>query len=70
MMVAALPGAPAATAYICLAWLRARRWEILWLWPGVLLARLAYAAGMIGGGLRWLARRGAPDRTVSEAQPR
>lgn len=70
MMVAALPGALAFTAYITLAWLRAGRWEILWLWPGVLLSRLAYAAGTIRGGLRWLARRGAPDRPVAEARTR
>lgn len=70
MMVVALPGALASTAYIAAAWLRAGKWEVAWLWPGVLLSRLAYALGTILGGRRWLARRASGAQSMVEARTR
>lgn len=70
MMVAALPGALVSTVYITATWLRAGVWEVAWLWPGVLLSRLAYALGTIRGGLGWLARRASGDRSMLEARSR
>jgi len=55
---AALPLAVAESAYIVVCWVRARVLAPVALFPLLLTARLAYAAGFIVGGLRWLARRG------------
>ncbi len=55
-----VPLAFAQTGYILLCWLRVGRLEPLLLLPAIFAARLAYAAGMIAGGLRWLRERGGP----------
>lgn len=48
----------AQAGYIVALWLRAGVTEPLLLAPGVLAARLAYGAGMMSGGIRWLRSRG------------
>jgi glycosyltransferase involved in cell wall biosynthesis len=59
LLVAASPLlAPAQTAYIVACWLRARCLEPLALAPLLLLARVAYCAGMAVGTVRWLRRGG------------
>lgn len=59
--------APAQAAYITGCWLRAGVLEPLAAFPVVLAARLAYAAGMVTGGLRWLRHQGGAR---AEARPR
>jgi glycosyltransferase involved in cell wall biosynthesis len=63
LVAAAFPLALLQTVYITGCWVRAGVLEPLLHLPGILAARLAYAAGMTVGGLRWLRRRkhgGAP----------
>ena len=52
------------TAYILGCWLRARVVEPLLMLPAVLAARLAYSAGLVAGGIRWIRHGEAavPDR--------
>ena len=57
MIAASAPLAVAHTALIVGVWLRAGRVEPLLMLPAVLVSRIAYAAGMVVGGARWLARR-------------
>jgi glycosyltransferase involved in cell wall biosynthesis len=57
LIAAAAPLALAQSAYIVICWVRAGVFEPLLLFPAVVVARLAYAAGMVVGGLRWLHRR-------------
>jgi glycosyltransferase involved in cell wall biosynthesis len=52
------PLAVAHTAFILACWLRAGAFETLWMLPAIFASRLAYAAGMVVGGVRWL-RQGA-----------
>jgi glycosyltransferase involved in cell wall biosynthesis len=66
MIAASLPLAFAHTLYILGCWLRAGRLEPLLMVPFVFASRLAYAAGMAVGGVRWL--RGSPE-TRSAAAP-
>jgi hypothetical protein len=63
LLLASVPLVPLQAAYIVGCWLRARRWEPLVFAPAVLAARVAYTAGLVAGGVRWLARRGAPAPT-------
>jgi hypothetical protein len=49
--------APLTCLYIVAGWLRAGRLEPLLALPLVLTARIAYSAGMVVGGVRWLAAR-------------
>ena len=63
LVVGSLPLALGSTAYILGCWLRARAVEPLLMLPAVLAARLAYSAGLVAGGIRWI-RHGeaaAPD---------
>jgi glycosyltransferase involved in cell wall biosynthesis len=59
--------APLHTAYVVACWVRAGVLEPLLLLPVVFAARVAYAAGMLVGGLRWLRR---PDRSPSGRRSR
>ncbi|MGH7512020.1 MAG: glycosyltransferase, partial [Gemmatimonadales bacterium] len=63
---ASLPLAFASAGYILLCWLRAGMLEPLLMAPAVLAARLAYSAGLVAGGIRWM-RFGAG---AAEARPR
>jgi glycosyltransferase involved in cell wall biosynthesis len=54
LVAGSLPIALATTAYIVGCWARARVAEPLLLLPAVLAARLAYSAGLVAGGLRWI----------------
>ena len=56
LILLAFPLAPVHTAYILACWLRARVFEPLLMTPWILLSRVAYAAGMTVGGIRWLRR--------------
>ena len=67
MILAAAPLAIASAVYILGCWLRARRFEVLAMFPAILAARFAYAAGMGVGGLRWLRGGFVPGR---ELRPR
>lgn len=70
LLLLASPGLVLAhTAFILACWARVRVYEPFLMLPAVLASRVAYVAGMVVGGLRWLAssRRGpAPAR----ARPR
>jgi len=57
----------AETGYIIAAWLRAGVLEPLVVFPVVFCARLAYAAGSIVGGWRWLSRQ---DASRAASMPR
>jgi glycosyltransferase involved in cell wall biosynthesis len=52
----------AHTAYILACWIRARRYEPLLMFPGLLVSRFAYAAGMAAGGIRWIRRERGMER--------
>jgi len=56
----------AQTAWVVTAWLRAGRFEPVVMLPLVLASRLAHAAGMAIGGLRWLRSRA---RRARESEP-
>jgi len=60
VLLASIPLVPLQAGYIVACWLRAGIWEPLAFAPVVLAARMAYTAGLVVGGLRWLRRRGAP----------
>jgi mycofactocin glycosyltransferase len=66
IVTASLPLAVASAAYIVACWLRAGVLEPVLMLPWVLTARLAYSAGLVAGGIRWM-RFGA---TAAEARPR
>jgi GT2 family glycosyltransferase len=66
LVAASLPLALASTAYIVGCWVRAGALEPVLMLPYVLAARLAYSAGLIAGGVRWM-RFGA---NAAEARPR
>ena len=66
LLAASLPLALGSTAYILSCWVRARILEPLLMLPAVLAARLAYSAGLVAGGIRWM-RFGA---AAAEARPR
>ena len=54
LVLASLPLALGSTAYIVACWLRAGVLEPLLMLPAVLAARLAYSAGLVAGGIRWM----------------
>jgi glycosyltransferase involved in cell wall biosynthesis len=54
LVVGSVPLALGSTAYIVGCWLRARAVEPLLMLPAVLAARLAYSAGLVAGGFRWM----------------
>jgi hypothetical protein len=56
LIVGSLPLGVAQSLYILGCWLKAGVWEPLWMFPAILASRIAYAAGMSVGGLRWLRR--------------
>jgi glycosyltransferase involved in cell wall biosynthesis len=66
LVAASLPLALGSTGYILWCWIRARRLEPLLMLPAILAARLAYSAGLVAGGIRWM-RFGAD---AAEARPR
>lgn len=66
LTAAALPLALGTTGYIVGCWLRAGVLEPVALLPWVLAARLAYSAGLVAGGVRWI--RLGPSAV--EARPR
>jgi glycosyltransferase involved in cell wall biosynthesis len=66
LILASLPLALASTAYIAGCWIRAGVLEPVLMLPYVFAARLAYSAGLVAGGYRWM-RFGAG---ASEARPR
>jgi glycosyltransferase involved in cell wall biosynthesis len=54
LVAASLPLAVGSTAYILFCWVRAGVLEPLLMAPVVFAARLAYSAGLIAGGIRWI----------------
>lgn len=66
LIAGSLPLAAATTAYIVGCWARVGVLEPLLMLPAVLAARLAYSAGLVAGGIRWM-RYGAG---AAEARPR
>ena len=54
LVAGSLPIALGTTAYIVGCWARARVVEPLLMLPAVLAARLAYSAGLVAGGIRWM----------------
>lgn len=54
LVAASLPLAVGSTGYILWCWLRAGVLEPLLMAPAVLAARLAYSAGLVAGGIRWM----------------
>jgi len=66
LVAGSLPIALGTTAYIIACWTRARVLEPFLLLPAVLAARLAYSAGLVAGGIRWI-RHG---EAVMPARPR
>lgn len=67
LIAMSFPLAPVQALYIVACWLRAGRVEPLFALPAVLPARLAYAAGMMAGGIRWL--RSRQETSPVEAPP-
>lgn len=70
LVAASLPLALAHTAHTLASWLRHGKLEPLLMLPLVAAARLAYAAGMAIGGLRWLQRRGSDALSTTPVRPR
>jgi cellulose synthase/poly-beta-1,6-N-acetylglucosamine synthase-like glycosyltransferase len=60
LMLLGAPMAIAQSIYIVGCWVRAGRLEPMAMFPVVLSARVAYAAGMVVGGIRWLREREGP----------
>jgi GT2 family glycosyltransferase len=58
LIAGSLPLAFAHTAFILGCWVRAGVFEPVLMLPAVLVSRIAYAAGMVVGGVEWLRRRG------------
>lgn len=54
LVVGSLPLALGSTAYILACWIRVPVLEPVLMLPAVLAARLAYSAGLVSGGLRWI----------------
>ncbi len=57
LITLSVPLALVHSAYVVWCWARVGVLEPLWMLPAVLASRLAYAAGMAVGGVRWLRRR-------------
>ena len=63
LVIAVAPILPFAfTAHIVATWLRAGSFEPALMTPIILVSRMAYVAGMVIGGLRWLRARGSASR--------
>ncbi|MBW2412529.1 MAG: glycosyltransferase [Deltaproteobacteria bacterium] len=58
LIAACLPLGILSALYIIILWLQAGKIEVLLMAPIIFCVRLAYAAGMMVGGVRWLSRRG------------
>lgn len=58
LIAGSIPLAFLSTGYILSCWLRARVLEPAVMLPALLAARLAYSAGLVAGGLRWMRHRG------------
>jgi glycosyltransferase involved in cell wall biosynthesis len=54
LVAAGLPLAVGSAGYILWCWLRAGALEPLLMAPVILAARLAYSAGLVAGGIRWM----------------
>jgi glycosyltransferase involved in cell wall biosynthesis len=54
LVAGSLPLALGSTMYILGCWVRARVLEPVFMLPAVLAARLAYSAGLVAGGIRWI----------------
>jgi glycosyltransferase involved in cell wall biosynthesis len=67
LVAVSLPLSLLSTVYILCCWLAAGIVEPLWMAPALLMARAAYGAGMLVGGIRWL--RG-PEGRLQEYRPR
>jgi glycosyltransferase involved in cell wall biosynthesis len=66
LVTASLPLAAASAGYIAWCWARAGALEPLLMFPVVVAARLAYSAGLVAGGVRWM--RFGP--AAAEVRPR
>lgn len=66
LVAASLPLAFAHTVYTAACWARHGKLEPILMLPLILLARLAYAAGMMKGGLRWLRSRRLGETMTTE----
>ena len=66
LVAGSLPLALGTTGYIAGCWVRAGVLEPLLMLPLVLAARVAYSAGLVAGGMRWM-RQGT---AAAEARPR
>ena len=66
LVAASLPLGLGSIAYILWCWVRVGFLEPLLMLPAILAARLAYSAGLVAGGIRWM-RFGAG---AAEARPR
>jgi hypothetical protein len=58
LIAGSIPLAGLSTGYILSCWLRARVFEPVVMLPALLVARLAYSAGLVAGGFRWMRHRG------------
>lgn len=66
LLIGSLPLALGTAGYIVACWLRAGVFEPLLMLPYVVAARVAYSAGLVAGGIRWM--RFGP--AAAEARPR
>jgi mycofactocin glycosyltransferase len=66
LLAASLPLGLGSTAYILFCWIRVGVLEPILMLPAILAARLAYSAGLVAGGIRWI-RFGS---AAAEARPR
>jgi glycosyltransferase involved in cell wall biosynthesis len=66
LVAASLPLAAVTTGYIAWCWIRAGVFEPVLMLPAVAAARVAYSAGLVAGGARWM-RFGAG---ATEVRPR
>jgi hypothetical protein len=65
VVLLSVPLALAQTLFIVACWVRAGRLESILMVPAILVSRMAYAAGMSVGGLRWLRSRGAGGAEIA-----
>ncbi len=67
VLLSAIPASLAHAGYIAGCWLAAGRLEPMAMLPGIAVAQLAYAGGVMVGGVQWLRRRGP---SAAEHRPR
>jgi glycosyltransferase involved in cell wall biosynthesis len=70
VVLLSVPLALAHTLFIVACWVRAGRLEPIVMMPAILVSRMAYAAGMSIGGLRWLRTRASGGSAGAEIAPR